>query len=71
MCVGAHADTLGMMVRGINDDGTLRIRALGGLSLASAEGENVTVHTRSGKTCSGLLICAHHSVHAFDDTRSM
>lgn len=71
VCVGAHADTLGMMVRGINDDGTLRIRTLGGLSLASAEGENVTVHTRSGKTYSGLLICAHHSVHAFDDTRSM
>ena len=47
VCVAAHADTLGLMVRGVNGDGTLRIRLLGGMNLISAEGENVTVHTRS------------------------
>ena len=71
VCIGAHADTLGLMVRGINSDGTLRIRALGGVNFANVEGENVTVHTRSGKTYTGMLVCAHHSVHAFDDTRTM
>ncbi len=71
VCLSAHADTLGFMVRGINPDGTLRIRALGGINFANVEGENVTVHTRSGKTYTGSLICAHHSAHAFDDAKSM
>lgn len=71
VCVSSHADTLGFMVRGINGDGTLRIRALGGINYANVEGENVTVHTRSGKTYSGMLVCAHHSSHAYDDASSM
>ena len=71
VCVSSHADTLGFMVRAINGDGTLRIRALGGINYANVEGENVTVHTRSGKTYSGMLVCTHHSSHAFDDASSM
>ena len=30
--VGAHLDTLGLIVRGFNDDGTLRVRQLGGVN---------------------------------------
>ena len=71
VCVSAHADTLGFMVRGINSDGTLRIRSVGGINYANIEGENVTVHTRKGKCYSGTLICAHHSGHAFADARTM
>ena len=71
VCVAAHADTLGLMVRGVNGDGTLRIRLLGGMNLVSAEGENVTVHTRSGKTYTGMLTCVHHSSHAFDDAKTV
>ena len=71
VCVSAHADTLGLMVRGINSDGTLRIRSLGGVNFINAEGENVTIHTRSGKTYTGILVCAHHSSHAFDDAKTM
>ena len=71
VCVSSHADTLGFMVRAINGDGTLRIRALGGINYANVEGENVTVHTRSGKTFTGMLVCTHHSSHAFDDAASM
>ena len=71
VCLSAHADTLGFMVRGINKDGTLRIRALGGINHANVEGENVTVHTRSGKTYTGMLVCEHHSAHAFDDAKTM
>ena len=71
VCLSTHADTLGLMVRGINGDGTLRIRALGGINYANVEGENVTVHTRSGKTYTGMLICKHHSTHAYDDAKSM
>ena len=71
VCVSAHADTLGLMVRGINVDGTLRVRALGGVNFANVEGENVTVHTRSGLIYTGMLVCAHHSAHAFDDAKTM
>ncbi|MBQ2826061.1 MAG: M42 family metallopeptidase [Clostridia bacterium] len=71
VCLSAHADTLGFMVRGINKDGTLRIRALGGINHANVEGENVTVHTRGGKTYTGMLVCEHHSAHAFDDAKTM
>ncbi|MBQ8399833.1 MAG: peptidase M42, partial [Clostridia bacterium] len=38
VCVSSHADTLGFMVRAINGDGTLRIRALGGINYANVEG---------------------------------
>ncbi len=71
VCVSAHADTLGFMVRGINSDGTLRIRALGGINFANVEGEYVTVHTRDGRSYSGTLICAHHSAHAYDDAKTL
>ncbi len=71
VCIGAHADTIGLMVRGVNGNGTLRVRALGGVNFVSAEGENVTVITRGGKKYTGMLICEHHSVHAYDDAKTM
>lgn len=71
VCVSTHADTLGFMVRGINADGTLRLRAVSGMNFANVEGENVTVHTRKGKTYTGMLVCAHHSSHAYDDAKTM
>ncbi|MBR5250506.1 MAG: peptidase M42, partial [Clostridia bacterium] len=61
--VGAHADTLGMVVRGVTPNGWLKIRKIGGLNLSSVEGETVIVHTREGKEYSGLVICKSHSVH--------
>ena len=54
--VGAHMDTLGLMVRKIEKDGTLRVRQLGGVSFQSIEGETMTVHTRSGKSYTGLMV---------------
>ncbi len=69
--VGAHLDTLGLMVRSINADGTLALRNLGGVNYVNLEGESVTVHTRDGKKISGIMICKSHSVHVFDDARSL
>lgn len=71
VCISTHADTLGLMARGVNADGTLRVRALGGINYANIEGENVTVHTRGGKTYTGMLICSHHSSHAYDDAKTL
>lgn len=69
--VGAHMDTLGMVVRRIDPDGMIRIRQLGGVNFCSAEGASVTVHTRDGREYTGLLTCQSHSVHVFDDAKTL
>ena len=68
--VGAHADTLGLIVRRIDKDGMIRVRQLGGINYGSLEGETVTVHTRDGRKYTGLFACQSHSVHVFDDART-
>ena len=69
--VGAHLDTLGLIVRCIDADGKIRVRQLGGINYASLEGETVTVHTRDGRSYTGLVTCQSHSVHVFDDARTL
>ena len=69
--VGAHADTIGMVVRRIDRDGMIRVRQLGGVNYNSLEGETVTVHTRDGRSYTGLMACQSHSVHVFDDARTL
>lgn len=69
--VGAHADTLGLVVRKVDSDGKIRVRQLGGVNYASLEGETATVHTRDGREYTGLIACQSHSVHVFDDARTL
>lgn len=71
VCVGAHLDTIGLMVRRINCDGSLSVRQLGGVNYASLEGESVSIHTRDDKVYTGMIICKSHSVHVFDDARTL
>lgn len=70
VCVGAHLDTIGLVVRGFNDDGTLRVRQLGGINYASIEGETCLVHCRDGRTVAGQVICNHHSVHVWAEAKT-
>ena len=69
--VGAHLDTIGMVVRSIDGNGMIRVRQLGGINYNSVEGETVTIHTRDGRSYTGLLTCQSHSVHVFDDARTL
>lgn len=69
--IGAHSDTVGLVVRRVDANGMLRVRQLGGINYHSLEGETVTVHTRSGKTYTGLFACQSHSVHVFEDARTL
>ena len=69
VCLGAHLDTVGYVVRGFNDDGTLRARMLGGINWASTEGECVRIHCRDGRTVDAQVIHDHHSVHVFKDAK--
>ena len=69
--IGAHADTLGLVIRSIDGDGKIRVRALGGISFNSIEGETVTVHTRDGRKYTGLMACQSHSTHVYADARTL
>lgn len=69
--VSAHCDTLGLMVRTINADGKIRVRSVGGVNYNNVEGESVIVHTRDGRKYTGMITCQSHSVHVFDDARSL
>ena len=71
VCVGAHVDTIGLMVRRINADGSIAVRQLGGVNYASLEGETVSIYTRDNQVYSGMVICKSHSVHVFDDARTL
>ncbi len=69
--IGAHSDTLGLMIRRVDPNGMIRVRNLGGVNFTSLEGETVTVHTRDGRSYTGLFACQSHSVHVFDDARTL
>jgi putative aminopeptidase FrvX len=57
-------DTLGAIVSGIKNDGTLSFSTIGGLSLTSAEGEYVRIHTMKGDVYNGTLLLNNPSSHA-------
>ncbi|MDO5047474.1 MAG: M42 family metallopeptidase [Anaerococcus sp.] len=67
LLLSAHVDTLGLMVRSIKANGRLMITSLGGFPLAYAEGENLKIHTRSGKEFTGVLRLNEPAVHGSKD----
>ena len=67
LLVTAHGDTIGMMVRHINDDGTIKVVKVGGLYAFHTERENVRIHTRSGKVITGTVQRKNASVHVTED----
>ena len=65
--ISAHVDTLGAVVKKIKKNGRLEVTNVGGFAWGSVEGENVTIHTISGKTYSGTLLPIKASVHVYGD----
>lgn len=70
VATSAHMDTLGLMVRSINEDGTLNVTKVGGILVPTLDGEYVTIHTRDGKEYSGTCLSTSPSVHVFKDASS-
>ncbi|HEX8517311.1 MAG TPA: M42 family metallopeptidase [Bacteroidia bacterium] len=64
LAVAAHVDTLGAIVSGIKSNGTLSFSSLGGLQLASAEGEYVKIIGLNGREFTGTLLLNNPSSHA-------
>ena len=67
LIVTAHLDDIGLMVRFVNPDGSLRVAKIGGLSPADALGENVRVKTRDGRIYTGTVQKKFASVHVTED----
>ena len=65
--VCAHVDTLGLMVRSVNDDGTLAITPIGGPLLPTLDGEYCRIYTRKGAVYTGTVLSRSPAVHVFDD----
>lgn len=61
--VMGHCDTIGLQVRYINPDGTLKVVAVGDLPEHSAIGENVRIHTLDGKVYTGTVQLVYSSEH--------
>jgi putative aminopeptidase FrvX len=59
----AHIDTLGLMVKEIKGDGRLVVTKLGGILLAGAENEGVTVRTYADRRIRGTLVPVNTSTH--------
>jgi putative aminopeptidase FrvX len=64
LAIAAHVDTLGAIVSGVKNNGTLSFSTLGGLQLVSAEGEYVKIVTMKGKIFTGTLLLNNPSSHA-------
>ena len=69
--ISSHWDTLGLVVRTLDNNGYIRVRQLGGVNYNNLEGVSVTVHTRDGKDYTGMLTCQSHSVHVYEDARTL
>ena len=67
LVLASHIDTLGAMIRSIKDNGRLRPTTLGGHQWRTADGENCTVHTRDGRTYTGVVLNTEPSAHVADD----
>ena len=69
--ISAHTDTLGLMVRSIMSDGQLRFTRIGGIQLATVDGEYCKIFTRNGNTYTGTVLSKAPSSHVYKNAASL
>ena len=67
VCLAAHVDTLGLMVRSITDSGELRFTAIGLPLLPTLDGEYCRIRTRDGRVYTGTILSMSSTYHVHDD----
>lgn len=67
VCLSAHADEIGLMVRWINPNGTIVVEKVGGLHPFYAVDWNCNVYARNGKVYTGTVRRKNPSVHVMSD----
>lgn len=65
--LSGHVDTLGVMVRSINADGTLALTKIGGPITPTLDSEYCEIITRDGKTYTGTILSTSPSIHVHKD----
>ncbi|WOO87577.1 M42 family metallopeptidase [Mollicutes bacterium LVI A0039] len=66
--VATHVDTLGLMVKSINEDGTLNVTPIGGPIASTINGEYAKVYTRAGQVYNGTIILDSSAAHVYADS---
>lgn len=66
----AHCDTLGLMVRSITKDGTLKLTNIGGPIIPTLDGEYCRIHTREGNVYTGTILSTSPAAHVYKDASS-
>lgn len=66
----AHCDTLGLMVRSIQSDGTLALTNLGGPIIPTLDGEYCRIITRDQKVYTGTILSKSPATHVYKDASS-
>lgn len=65
----AHVDTLGLMVRSINNDGTLAFTNVGGPIIPTLDGEYCRIITRDKKIYTGTILSLSPASHVYEDAK--
>ena len=66
----AHVDTLGLMVRSINNDGTLCFTSVGGPIIPTLDGEYCRIITRNKQIYTGTILSNSPAAHVFKDSKT-
>ena len=71
VAVSTHVDTLGLMVRGFNGDGTLSFTTVGGPLVPTLDGEYCSIYTRAGKVYTGTILSNSPASHVYKDASEL
>jgi putative aminopeptidase FrvX len=71
LVVSGHIDTLGAMVSGVKDDGSLAFTNIGGPVLPSFEAEYATIVTMAGRTYRGTLLLNNPAAHVNKEAKTV
>lgn len=66
--VATHVDTLGLMVKSINEDGTLNVTPIGGPIASTLNGEYAKIYTRDNQIYNGTIILDSNAAHVYEDS---
>ncbi|MCL2377936.1 MAG: M42 family metallopeptidase [Defluviitaleaceae bacterium] len=69
--ISTHVDTLGLMVRGFNGDGSLSFTTIGGPMLPTLDGEYCSIYTRCGKVYTGTILSNSPASHVYKDAAEL
>lgn len=65
----AHVDTLGLMVRSIQSDGTLAFTNVGGPIIPTLDGEYCRIITRNNHIYTGTILSNYPAAHVYKDSK--